>query len=297
MKRELLLFVVLAVGAQSVSAIERAPRHASRQRGATATAPAPVSATSRFVVIVPHPDAELTVENLTIAGPGTTREFDTRSLAAARTYRYTVVVQWRPNGYTTMTRRRVVAFRPGTRVNVDLTVDDPTDRVRVVYVPTPFDVADEMVKLAGVGTSDIVFEPGCGDARMLIAAVKAGALRGVGIDIDAERVAESKARVRQAGLEPRIDIRLGDALDIKDLSKATVVLLYMGDHFNMLLRPILWRELPVGARIVSHRFTMGDWTPDKSVTVTSEEGAGDYELHLWTVTDAVKRRGALRQIQ
>jgi hypothetical protein len=63
----------------------------------------------------------------------------------------------------------------------------------------------------------------------------------------------------------------------------------MGDHFNMALRPILWRELKVGARIVSHRFTMGDWKPDKTISVTGDDG-GTYNLHLWTITDEIKRK-------
>jgi tRNA A58 N-methylase Trm61 len=156
-------------------------------------------------------------------------------------------------------------------------------------VPTPADIADEMVKLAGVTSNDVAYEPGCGDARITIAAVKGGARRGVGIDIDPERVAESRARVKEAGLENRIEIRLGDALDIKDLSSASVVFLYMGDHFDLLIRPNLWRELKVGSRIVSHRFTMGDWKPDKTINVTSADG-GDYELHLWTITEEIKRK-------
>ena len=105
---------------------------------------------------------------------------------------------------------------------------------------------------------------------------KAGARKGVGIDIDPDRVADSRAKVKEAGLEDKIEIRLGDALDIGDLSAATVVFLYMGDHFNLLIRPILWRELKVGARVVSHRFTMGDWKPDKTVAVSSDEG-GEYQ--------------------
>jgi tRNA A58 N-methylase Trm61 len=137
--------------------------------------------------------------------------------------------------------------------------------------------------------ADIAFEPGCGDARITIAAVKGGARRAVGIDIDPERVADSRVKVKEAGLEDRIEIREGDALDIKDLSSATVVFLYMGDHFNLLIRPILWRELKVGARVVSHRFKMGDWEPDKTISVGSTEG-GDYELHLWTITEDLKRR-------
>jgi hypothetical protein len=63
----------------------------------------------------------------------------------------------------------------------------------------------------------------------------------------------------------------------------------MGDHFNLLIRPVLWRDLKVGSRVVSHRFTMGDWAPDRTILVTSAEG-GDFDLHLWTVTEDVKRR-------
>ena len=94
--------------------------------------------------------------------------------------------------------------------------------------------------------------------------MRAGASKGVGIDIDAERVADANTNVRSAQLEDRIEIRLGDALDIKDLSDATVVFLYMGEHFNLLLRPSLWKQLKVGTRVVSHRFTMGDWSPDRT---------------------------------
>ena len=124
--------------------------------------------------------------------------------------------------------------------------------------------------------------------RAAVRRLRHGARRGVGIDIDPERVTESRANVRNAGLENRIEIRLGDALDIKDLSSASVVFLYMGDHFNMLIRPLLWKALPVGARVVSHRFEMGDWKPDKTVRVPGIDGIG-YELHLWTITPEVKR--------
>jgi uncharacterized protein (TIGR03000 family) len=245
---------------------------------------------SQMTVTVPDGDAELTVEGSAIAGSGASRTFETAPLKGGTTYKYTISTTWKPNTYTTMTRTRVVSFRAGDPVKVDLSADDPTDRVRVIYVPTPNDIADEMVKLAGVTKNDVVFEPGCGDARITIAAVKAGARRGVGIDIDPDRVADSRERVKAAGLADRIEIRLGDALDIKDLSTGTVVLLYMGDHFNMLIRPHLIRELKVGSRIVSHRFLMGDWKPDKTISVSSVENGGDFELHLWTVTEEVKRR-------
>jgi precorrin-6B methylase 2 len=159
----------------------------------------------------------------------------------------------------------------------------------VQYVPTPEEITMEMVKLAGITANDVTYEPGCGDARITIAAVKGGARRGVGIDLDPVRVTESRANVKAAGLADRIDIRLGDALEQPDMGSMTVVFLYMGDHFNLLIRPYLWRQLPVGARVVSHRFLMGDWQPDKTVTVTSNTG-DDYELHLWTITEAHKQR-------
>jgi uncharacterized protein (TIGR03000 family) len=258
-----------------------------------AAKPTAAQVTSRITVTVPQDEAELSIEGMVISGKGATRAFETSRLDAGRTYRYTFTATWQPNTYTTMTRSKVVSFRAGERLDVDLSVDDPTDRVQVRYVPTPDEVVDGMIKLAGVSATDVVYEPGCGDARITIAAVKSGARKGVGIDIDAERVADSRTKVEAAGLDGKIDIRQGDALDIKDLSQATVVFLYMGDHFNMLIRPALWRELKVGARVVSHRFTMGDWKPDKTVSMAGPDGL-EYELHLWVITEELKRRGGAK---
>ena len=239
-------------------------------------------------VTVPHDDAELVVEGRAVLGSGLVREAETPPLQAGVTYKYSIATKWQPNSYTWMTRTKTVSFLAGEPIVVDLTVEDPSDRVRVVFVPTPEDVVAEMIKLAGVGPADVVYEPGCGDARITIAAVKAGAKKGVGIDIDRDRVAESRALVKAARLDDRIEIREGDALDVHDLSEATVVFLYMGDHFNLLIRPHLWRELKVGARVVSHRFTMGDWKPDRTVSVGIDDPA--HELHLWIVTEELKRR-------
>jgi precorrin-6B methylase 2 len=186
-----------------------------------------------------------------------------------------------------MSRSKVVTIRAGEPSRIDLTVDDPADRVRVIYVPTPNEVAAAMVELAAVSDRDVIYEPGCGDARITIAAIRAGASRGICVDIDPERARESKANVEAAGFAGRIDVREGDALDVKNLSDVSVVFLYMGDHFDMLIRPVLWRELPVGSRIVSHRFTMGDWMPDRTITITTDEG--DFSLHLWTITEALKQ--------
>lgn len=243
--------------------------------------------TSRVVVTVPAEDAELMVNGEAISGAGLSRTFETGPLPEG-TQTYTVSVAWEPNTYTKMTRSKVVTFRAGEAVRVDLTVEDPADRVRVIYVPTPNEVAAAMIDLAGVSDRDVVYEPGCGDARITIAAIRSGARRGICVDIDPERARESKANVETAGFADRIDVREGDALDVKNLSDVTVVLLYMGDHFNMLIRPVLWRELQTGSRIVSHRFLMGDWPPDKTISVSTDEGV--FELHLWTITEELKAR-------
>jgi uncharacterized protein (TIGR03000 family) len=236
------------------------------------------------VVTLPAEDAQLAVNGETVAGQGSSRELDMPLDGDSDEVTFTAT--WMPNTYTTMTRSKTVSVRTGEALRVDLSVEAPGDRVRVIYVPTPIDVAEAMVELASVGPDDVVYEPGCGDARITIAAIRKGARRGICVDIDGERARESGANVAAAGLSNRIDVREGDALDVKDLSDVSVVLLYMGDHFNMLIRPVLWRELKVGSRIVSHRFGMGDWPPDKTITV----GDGTYELHLWTITDEIKRR-------
>ena len=281
--RVLLVFTawLVALGGHASAQPLAAARHALQ-----ATATRDRQATSRIVVTVPADDAELVVNGKPIAGAGTSRAF-TGPVAAA-TERYTFTVTWKPNGYTTMTRTKTVTIRRGQTARVDLAVEDPADRVRVIYVPTPDDVAAAMVDLARVGRDDVVYEPGCGDARITIGAIRAGARRGICVDIDPKQARDSKANVAKAGFADRIDVREGDALDVKDLSDVSVVFLYMGDHFNLLIRPVLWRELKVGSRIVSHRFTMGDWKPDRTIAVTSDQ-TGLSEVHLWTITEEIKR--------
>jgi uncharacterized protein (TIGR03000 family) len=283
--RILILTGVLA----SWMAVAAAPSAAEAVQASQSSSPAVSGATTPVTVMVPEESAELTVDGRALPGSGTSRSFEAAAVAGVTPQQHTFTVTWRPNSYTVMTRSKTVTVRAGEPAAVDLTIDDPADRVRVIYVPTPADVAEEMVRLAGVTGDDVVYEPGCGDARITIAAIRAGARRGICVDIEPERAEESRANVKAAGMQDRIDVRLGDALDVKDLSEVTVVFLYMGDHFNLLIRPVLWRDLKVGSRVVSHRFTMGDWAPDRTILVTSAEG-GDFDLHLWTVTEDVKRR-------
>jgi len=244
---------------------------------------------SKIKVSVPSEDSELLIESKPTKTTGLTREYDTPELEAGKRYEYTFTARWRPNNYTVMTRPRTVQFTAGDEVAVDLTKDTDKDKAEIRYVPTPDDIVDEMIKLAKVTKDDVVFEPGCGDGRIVVASVKAGAKKGVGIDLDKERVKESKAVVKAASLVDKIEIREGDALEVKDYADATVVMLYMGEEFNQLIRPTLLRDLKVGARIVSHRFPMKDWKPDDTKKVTGQDGL-DYEVHIWKVTEDAKKK-------
>jgi uncharacterized protein (TIGR03000 family) len=286
-----LLFALVTIAAPALPPVSHGPLGVPATAFQSAAAAERASVT-RVLVVLPSEDAELVVDGQAVGGSGALRDVQLRPQAGGSTHAFSVT--WKPNTYTTMTRTKTVAARAGEPLRVDLTIDDPADRVRVIYVPTPADVAEAMVDLARVGPDDVVYEPGCGDARITIAAIRKGARRGLCVDIDAERASESRANVKAAGFAERIEVREGDALDVKDLSDVSVVLLYMGDHFDMLIRPVLWRDLEVGSRIVSHRFTMGDWPPDRTVTVTSADDGIPYELHLWTITEEIKRRQLAR---
>jgi hypothetical protein len=155
------------------------------------------------------------------------------------------------------------------------------------YEGTPHSVVPAMIELARVSREDVVYEPGCGDARLVIAAMKAGARKGIGVDIDPDLAEVAYAEVKAAGLEDKVEIRWGNALDI-DLSEVTVVFLFMGEPFNLVMRPKLWQQLPVGARVVSNDFGMGDWKPDRTVRVDTPGRA--YLLYLWTITQELKDR-------
>jgi predicted RNA methylase len=150
------------------------------------------------------------------------------------------------------------------------------------YVPTPPDVVDRMLELAQVTRNDVVYDLGCGDGRIPIAAaVKYGA-RGVGIDVDPRRIEESRANAKTAGVEHLVEFRLEDVMKA-DVSKATVVTLYLLSSSNAKLRPILQSQLRQGSRIVSHAFSMGtDWPADKVNQFTSERG-DEVTLYLWRI--------------
>ena len=239
---------------------------------------------SKLKITVPQDDAELKIEGKDTKPTGPIREFETPEIDAGKLFEYSFSVTWKPNNYTTLTRTKAIEFKAGEDINVDLTKVDPKvpDKAVVRWVPTPDDIVDEMIKMAKVTKDDVVYEPGAGDAKILIAAAKAGAKKGVGIEIDAKKAAEATQKVKDAKLDNVITIIEGDALKDRDYSEATVVFLYMGNEFNNLLRPILEKQLKPGSRIVSHRFVLGDWKPDETKKVTGKDG-DEYLLHIWTV--------------
>jgi hypothetical protein len=159
------------------------------------------------------------------------------------------------------------------------------------YEGTPPSVVPAMIELAGITSDDVVYEPGCGDARLAIAAVRAGARKGLGVDIDPDLAERAYADVKAAGLSDKIEIGWGNALGV-DMSDTTVVFLFMGEAFNLVMRPLLWQQLKVGSRVVSNDFSMGDWKPDRTVRV--ETPTRTYVLYLWTITQELKNRAAAR---
>jgi SAM-dependent methyltransferase len=150
----------------------------------------------------------------------------------------------------------------------------------VHYEPTSPDVMEVMFRLANVKAGEVVYDLGCGDGRIVIAAVREFGARGVCVDIDPQRIAESRENARAAGVTENIRF-LNQDLFATDVSEASVVMLFLSPDLNLKLRPKLLRELKPGARIVSHWHDMGDWKPQKTVRVQSS--GRERSIYLWTI--------------
>jgi SAM-dependent methyltransferase len=146
---------------------------------------------------------------------------------------------------------------------------------------TPPDVVDRMLTMARVGRSDVVYDLGCGDGRIVIAAALKFGARGVGVDIEPTLVARAQADARAAGVADRVTFAVQDAMTV-DVTPATVVTLYLLAASNAKLRPILARQLRPGARIVSHNYPIGDWEPEQVDTFKDARGT-TRTLFLWTI--------------
>jgi len=146
----------------------------------------------------------------------------------------------------------------------------------VIFVPTPNDVVAKMLEMAMVTKSDTVYDLGCGDGRIVIAAAQKYGARGVGVDIDPERIAEARVNAQQAVVSDRVRFVQGDLFET-DISAATVVTLYLLTELNIKLRPKLLAELKPGTRVVSHAFSMGEWKPERTAEVSGSR------VFLWRV--------------
>jgi len=157
---------------------------------------------------------------------------------------------------------------------------EPSFKGDVPYEPTPHAVVNAMIELADVRSGDVVYDLGCGDGRIVIAAVRRPGVTGVCVEIDPDLLRRSRANAARAGVAERIRFVEGDLFETP-IADATVVTLYLWPHVNLRLRPRLLSELRPGTRVVSHSHDMGDWAPERRVVVST--GPKEAVLYRWTI--------------
>jgi SAM-dependent methyltransferase len=158
----------------------------------------------------------------------------------------------------------------------------------VPFVPTPHAVVEEMLRLGGVKSGDMLYDLGCGDGRIVVTAAQRYGIRAVGIDIDPVRIAESEKNAKEAGVTDKVKFIEMDLFQA-DFRDATVITMYLLTSVNRRLRPRLLAELRPGTRLVSHSFDMGDWQPDdKGIVALSE--SDDRYIYFWRVPANVTGR-------
>lgn len=179
------------------------------------------------------------------------------------------------------------ALSSPTNVNSPAQIPDTQVQQRqpdVPYEPTPYPIVTELLKLARVNQNDVVYDLGSGDGRIVITAVKQFGARGVGVEIDPSLIKRSQENARKAGVENRVRFLQQDLFQT-NLSDATVVTLFLYPDVNLRLRPKLLQELKPGTRIVSHEHSMGDWKPDRVVTVQGP--TRQHLLYYWVVPENI----------
>ena len=162
---------------------------------------------------------------------------------------------------------------------VSQVVSDGQEKIKldVPYEPSSEGVVRAMIEIGKVGKDDLVYDLGCGDGRIVIAAAQKTGARGVGVDLDPERIKESLENARKANVANRVQFFQQDLFQT-DIGKATVVMLYLWPEVNLKLRPKLLRELKPGTRVVSHSHNMGNWEPDQTITVPQ-----GHNVYFWVI--------------
>ena len=153
----------------------------------------------------------------------------------------------------------------------------------VVFVPTPQEVVEAMLKLANVHRGDVLYDLGSGDGRIPVTAAKQYGIRAYGIDVDPQRIQEANENAKKAGVTNLVQFRREDLFKA-NFKEATVVTLYLLPELNVKLRPRLLAELKPGTRVVSHQFDMGTWKPDKKVELSAGR-----TIYLWTIPPRKKQ--------
>ena len=170
-----------------------------------------------------------------------------------------------------------IACAPMEPASAQAGVSRPERKLDVWYVPTTAEVLDRMLDMAKIRVTDVVYDLGCGDGRIVIAAAKKYGVRAVGVDLDPDRIREARANAKAAGVEALVTFIVGDLFET-DLREASVVTLYLLPELNRRLIPKLFAELKPGARVLSHDWDMGkNWPPDQQLKL------GTDNIYLWTM--------------
>jgi precorrin-6B methylase 2 len=191
-----------------------------------------------------------------------------------------------PVAYSNTFRARSAVLRAGVATQVDFRKEDPErpDRFEAIFVQTPAEPVAEMLRMIKVTKDDAIIDIGSGNGFVVIEAVKAGARKGVGVDIRPELVELSKQEAARAGVAGRCEFQVGDALKLteKELSAYSVVFLCLGEDLQTRLRPVL-QKLPVGTRIAAVTHLIEGWPPDETRMVDVPSRGRKYTVYLWTV--------------
>jgi uncharacterized protein (TIGR03000 family) len=245
-----------------------------------------------YIRVYVQSDARLTVDGTSTKQTGAVRRFVSTPLPAGKKFVYTFKATWQENGKE-MTREQEARVQAGLETTVDFRQekkkaekqDTSLDREPdVVYWPTPQPVVDKMLELVNIKKGDVIYDLGCGDARILVTAAKKYGVKGFGYDIDPDRVKESLENVKKNKVEDLVTIKRADIFTL-DLKDANVVTLYLLPSLNVKLMPQLAKLKP-GSRIVSHDFDMKGAKPKKVVHMkaTNHMGMeGDHTIYLWEV--------------